>query len=318
MVYNTPGKLKNFKYSQEDVKQHENVLNDIKELENLKVFTTKLNPIVAWLSSAQSILPESHEWVERMKSARNEIQDIIQQSSTDDLIAKSRSIETKLSKLKSDYITSYIGLHTKARLNERESNQKLSLLQSNQFKQLNKLSVIDVLPVKQLTDYQSTLEKIKSCYSLDKKKLEASPVCPDCNYKPDNDYIHKSASGLLNQMEGQLDVIFDSWKNMLLKDLEDPMIEQKLELLKTEEQELVRAFIKSGELPANIDSDFIQALKDVFSDLTKVAVTQSGIQKALQNEGGPATPDEIKRRFSDYIDQLTKGQQVDKVRIILE
>lgn len=318
MVYNTPGKLKNFKYSQEDVKQHENVLSDIKELENLKAFTTKLNPIVAWLSSAQSILPESHEWVERMKSARNEIQDIIQQSSTDDLIAKSRSIETKLSELKSDYITSYIGLHTKARLNERESNQKLSLLQNDQFKQLNKLSVIDVLPVKQLTDYQSTLEKIKSCYSLDKKKLEASPVCPDCNYKPDNDYIHKSASGLLNQMEGQLDEIFDSWKNMLLKDLEDPMIGQKLELLKTEEQELVRAFITSGELPANIDSDFIQALKDVFSDLTKVAVTQTGIQKALQNEGGPATPDEIKRRFSDYIDQLTKGQQVDKVRIILE
>lgn len=318
MVYNTAGKLKNFKYSQEDVKQHETVLGDINELENLKEFTTKLNPIVSWLSSAQSILPESHEWVERMKSARNEIQSIIQNSSTDELIAKSRAIESKLSGLKADYITSYIGLHTKARLNERENNQKLSLLQSSKFKQLNKLSAIEVLPVKQLNDYQSTLEKIKSCYSLDKKKLDASPVCPDCNYKPDSDYIHKSASGLLNQMESQLDIMFDSWKNMLLKDLEDPMIAQKLELLKTEEQELVRAFINSGELPSSIDNDFIQAMKDIFSDLTKVAVTHTGIQKALQKEGGPATPDEMKRRFSDYIDQLTKGQQIDKVRIVLE
>lgn len=318
MVYNTAGKLKNFKYSQEDVKQHETVLSDINELENLKEFTTKLNPIVSWLSSAQSILPESHEWVGRMKSARNEIQGVIQNSSTDELITKSRAIESQLSGLKADYITSYIGLHTQARLNERENNQKLSLLQSSKFKQLYKLSAIDVLPVKQLTDYENTLEKIKSCYSLDKKKLDASPVCPDCNYKPDSEYIHKSASGLLNQMESQLDIMFDRWKSMLLKDLEDPMIGQKLELLKTEEQELVRAFINSGKLPSNIDNDFIQAMKDIFSDLTKVAVTQTGIQKALQKEGGPATPDEMKRRFSDYIDQLTKGQQIDKVRIVLE
>ena len=59
-------------------------------------------------------------------------------------------------------------------------------------------------------------------------------------------------------------------------------------------------------------------MKYIFSDLTKVAVIQTGIQKALQQEGGPATPDEIKRRFSDYVDQLARSQQIDKVRIVLE
>lgn len=39
---------------------------------------------------------------------------------------------------------------------------------------------------------------------------------------------------------------------------------------------------------------------------------------ALISGGSPATPAEMKKRFEEYLDQLTKGKETGKVRIVLE
>jgi hypothetical protein len=38
----------------------------------------------------------------------------------------------------------------------------------------------------------------------------------------------------------------------------------------------------------------------------------------LLSGGSPATPAEMKKRFEDYLDELTKGKEPGKVRIVLE
>ena len=50
----------------------------------------------------------------------------------------------------------------------------------------------------------------------------------------------------------------------------------------------------------------------------KVAVTVQDLQTALQVTDGPATPAEMKKRFEEYIDRLTKGKDPAKVRIVME
>ena len=42
------------------------------------------------------------------------------------------------------------------------------------------------------------------------------------------------------------------------------------------------------------------------------------LQQALQVSDGPATPAEMKKRFEEYIDRLTKGKELAKVRIVME
>ena len=42
------------------------------------------------------------------------------------------------------------------------------------------------------------------------------------------------------------------------------------------------------------------------------------LQQALQVTDGPATPAEMKKRFDEYIDQLTRGKDPAKVRIVME
>ena len=42
------------------------------------------------------------------------------------------------------------------------------------------------------------------------------------------------------------------------------------------------------------------------------------VSTALLSGGSPVTPAEIKKRFGDYLDELTKGNDQGKVRIVLE
>jgi len=67
-----------------------------------------------------------------------------------------------------------------------------------------------------------------------------------------------------------------------------------------------------------LGQDFIHALQEVLSGLVKVAVKTEDLRKALLKGGSPATPAEMKKRFEEYLDELTKGHEPGKVRIILE
>jgi hypothetical protein len=71
-------------------------------------------------------------------------------------------------------------------------------------------------------------------------------------------------------------------------------------------------------LPEKLGQDFIQAVQEVLSGLVKVVVKADDVRSALLNGGSPATLSEIKKRFDDYLNDLTKGQEQNKVRIVVE
>jgi hypothetical protein len=91
-----------------------------------------------------------------------------------------------------------------------------------------------------------------------------------------------------------------------------------LPLLKPTPRKQVDAFLKKRSLPEKLTQDFIQALKEVLSGLVKVNVKTEDLRQALLSGGAPATPAEMKKRFDDYIDELTKGKEPNKVRLVLE
>ena len=63
-----------------------------------------------------------------------------------------------------------------------------------------------------------------------------------------------------------------------------------MELLKIDDRKLLKTFIQSGELPAPMDSNFVQTLKQALSGLIKVNIKVQDLQDALQASDGPATP----------------------------
>jgi len=123
---------------------------------------------------------------------------------------------------------------------------------------------------------------------------------------------------VLDHLDTELDKLLDDWTQTLLANLEDPTIRDNVALLKPEPRKLVDAFLKERKLPEGLGQDFIHALQEVLSGLVKVAVKTEGLRAALLKGGSPATPAEMKKRFEEYLDELTRGNEPGKVRIVLE
>jgi len=249
-------------------------------------------------------------------------------------------LNLKLLNLKRDFISTYLALHTKARLGVNEDKRKTRLMSDERLKVLQKLSTIDLMPRQHLSDFQNRLAGLKSCFALTEQDLDASPVCPHCGFRPASEVqspkfqvqngdtltlnIEHSnfelinAAVVLDQLDDQLDMMVSDWTAALISNLEDPTTRGNLDLLKPEPKKLVNGFIKKRALPDEINQDFIHALQEVLSGLEKVSVKTADMRAALLAGGSPATPAEMKKRFEEYLDELTKGKEPGKVRIVLE
>jgi len=49
----------------------------LNEVESLQELVTDLGPTASYLSTAEAVLPAEHEWIGRMKSARDDVQAMI-------------------------------------------------------------------------------------------------------------------------------------------------------------------------------------------------------------------------------------------------
>jgi DNA-binding PadR family transcriptional regulator len=65
-----------------------------------------------------------------------------------------------------------------------------------------------------------------------------------------------------------------------------------------------------------LDQDFIHALSEVLSGFKRCRSRPRTCATALLSGGSPATPAEMKKRFEEYLDELTKGKEPGKVRIV--
>jgi hypothetical protein len=229
-----------------------------------------------------------------------------------------QQISRRLTDLKSGYVDAYVAAHGKARLGVNDDKRKVELLKDRALGQLQKLSFIDLMPRQQLTDFQNRLTGLKTCYALTKQDIDASPTCPHCGFRPANEAVDAAVSGQLAQMEQELESLQSDWTKTLLANLEDPTTKRNLGLLKADQKKLVESFLKGRKLPADLSHEFIKAVQEVLSGLQKVTMKAENLKGALLAGGSPCTLQETKKRFDEYLGDLTKGKDPAKVRIVIE
>ncbi len=317
-AYSTPGKLKNFRHQESEVKGHQAGLDTLQAVEVLQQLVSNLGSMTAYLTTSEIMLPVNHPWLTQMHQVREEI-------TTDILNPQKRIVANfgqqslqKLEKLQKIYIQVYLTLHGEARLGINEEQQKTQLTQDRKLQSLQKLATIDLMPASQLKDWQNTVGSLKSCVKLTEQDLQAKSICPHCQFKPTSEVVGKPAKIILEEMETQLDELLADWIRMLLTNLEDPTILEALNLLTSPKKQLIDVFLESEVLPEPLTDEFIRAIQEVLSGLKKVVVKTADLQKALLTGGSPCTVQEMKKRFEDYINELTKGKDSSKVRIIVE
>jgi hypothetical protein len=317
-AYTSPGKLKNLRYDTPEVKGHSDGLQAIKEIESLHELIADLGSTASYLSTAEAILPTEHEWCTEVQSAKHAVLEKIVNSPRTAHHSLRTQVRQQLADLKKAYRHVYLGMHAKARLGVNEDKRKAKLSVDPRLATLKKLATIDLMPRQHLSDFQNRLAGLRSCFALTEHELDSSPVCPHCNYKPGTESPAAPPVSMLDALDSELDELVENWTQTLLSNLEDPTTKGDLSLLKPEQRKLVDGFIKKRALPIDLESDFIQALQEVLSGLTKVPVKIADLRAALLSGGSPATPAEMRKRFEEYLDQLTKGKEPGKVRIVLE
>ena len=317
-VYTSPGRLKNFRYDAQEVASHREGLDSLAEIESLQGLAAELGTTASFLSTAEAVLPAGHEWVNKTKEARAEA--LAQLSDPAKRGADFRQqVQRKLADLKTEYIQIYLGLHAKARLGVNDDKRKIELMSDERLKVLRKLSIIELMPRPapyRLSRSASRIgELLCSHRTRDGRRACLSALWLQTKHGADPRVLWKRCWTIwtTNWTRCWID-----WTQTLLTNLEDPTTKANLDLLKPEPKNLVNGFIEKQALPDEFDQDFIHALGEVFSGLQKVPVKTDNLRTALLSGGSPATPAEMKKRFEDYLDELTRGKDSDKVRIVLE
>ncbi|GAB6063715.1 DUF6079 family protein [Deferrisoma palaeochoriense] len=318
-AYSTPGKLKNFRCEAQEVKEHAEGIEALSHVAALKTLVSELGPIASYLSEAMMAMAENDGWVEQAKQTKDTVLESLAElvATPAELKRQTSRFRQQLLRLKQAYIDSYQILHRRARLGPAEESRKDALLRDDRFRILRDIAAIELMPSQQLTDFENRLSRLKLCARLTPKDLETSATCPHCFFRPGAESPSAPAAALLQALENELDALVEEWTQTLLANLEDPTTRGNLDLLKPEARSLVDEFLRTRELPEPLTREFVRAVQEVLSGLVKVSVTTEDLRAALLKGGSPATPVELKKRFEEYLDELTKGHEPGKVRIVL-
>ncbi len=321
-AFNTPGKLKNFRPDARDVRSHKTGIRALDEAESAQRLAVELAPAETYFAAAEAALPHSgtlsEEWMQRMQATRKEILGELANRSTQDAAAVRRRVLSTLDELKRDYVERYLALHTKARLGVNDDRRKTALLRDERLARLDTLAAIDLLPTRQLDDLRKELAGLRTCFALTKEDLDARPTCSHCEFKPSMEEFSRGAGTTLASVDDRLDGTLKAWSETLLANLDAPSTSENIALLDPERRAPVEAFLRAGELPEPLTPEFIDGARAVLSGLVKVETNIDDVRTALLDGGSPAAPNEMKQRFATYVDDLTKGEDPAKVRIVLE
>ena len=317
-AFTSAGQLKNFRCEAQEVNSKRDGLDALRQIEAFQVVASEFGPPASYLAIAETSLPTDHSWIKRVQEVRNELlADILDPVKRESLSFRQQGLR-KLGELKNEYVALYTTAHARARLGSREDKLKAQLLKDPRLGQLQKLSAIELMPRQQLSDYQNRLDRLRTCFALTQQDLDASPVCPHCNFRLLTEQEGPPANQLLKGLEDDLDRLHEGWAKTLLSNLADPTTQQNLALLKPSVRRIVEAFLKSKVLPEDVNHSFVAALQEALSGLAKVTVTTADLKSALLAGGSPATLPELKKRFEEYLIEISKGKDPTKVRIVLE
>lgn len=316
--FTTGPKLKNFDFDDARMTAIEQGIVAMRKAARALEFKESMSDIIQYISTAESKITEGNkladdfaEKKQRFMDVRNKLlSDDFDTDDVDDLICE-------LEELKKAYISYYMQEHQKYRLDHAGSAKKGSILQSVTVKTLQTLKNITGAPYAgQLATLTSQIGVVKTCYQCTTVMLASNPECTECHFNPaDNDA--KPVAGKMEYYEEQFDDLLANWTNWLLQALDDPALDDQLDLITKKQRAVIDKFKTDKMLPVPVDQQFVDAINAVLSELESVDVAIETL-KAVMTSWGPCAPEEFKTKLSSWIDQQVVGHDKSKVRIVVK
>ena len=314
----TPGKLNNFQYPIDEVAKLLEARDILGHVVKLNEMLLGLQPHLEYIYQAELSLPSEDAWQDEAMQTRAGDLELLQDPAQRTTHQARNRLNGGLGNLRSSYAQVYITRHKAARLNTSQDTRKKNLSQDVRWGQLKALSSLDLLPEKELGKFEKDFTELRSCPGIGTSDLQHHTTCQICNFNPRMEEQLGTASQRLIDIEGGFEELYQRWTKTLQENLQDPSVQENIQLLVTRERNQVGAFLQSGELPEKITYQFIDALKDCLHGLEKVVVDSGDFMLALTKAGMPCTPEELETRFRKFIAEKIKGKDPTKVRIQID
>ena len=316
--YSTPGRLKSFAPTVEQVQQQAGAQANLKELRELQLLVAELQPLAAYLLQARSVLPGDDATAIAIAGLQSEqiaaLRDPARRTATG---TRAQLAQAALA-LKVRYAAGYLERHQRARLSLDQDKRKATLLKSPVLRRLQALRAISLLPRSAEEELERSLAALRTCTELTAPELATSPVCPHCNFRPLEEGDSPPAAARLDAYERKLERMEQEWLATLLQNLQDPTVQETLALFGAAERRPLERLLGEQRLPETVDTALVRALDAAFQGLERVVIGKEELVASLTNGGAPATVDELSGRLKGFLEQQTRGKNVERVRIVVE
>jgi len=305
--YTSEAKIKNFAFAVEDLNRILPTKGEVEKLEKQLSELNKLNEDITYLQQCRQYITDN-TFKDEVSEAINQLAHVLDTNDEAEL----EKFKKLLHQLKERYAEWYLDLYLKHRISQKDHTQKIALLDSDAKAICDILKDADFLSSGQFMQWLQKINKLQPADSKVNKSLILTAPYQDFNPA---DF---EGAELLNvkQLKTDLEDLLNQWTDTLKDTLDDPMVKKKMNLLDDATQKLLSNF-KSGAIDLAKDNALRirNAIMDLHKGLEKVELSIESMKSTFNK---PLTPDEAIEAFKAYIDQIAKGKERDKIRIILK
>ena len=303
----TFGKLKGFKYTEEELDETFKAYPYCEFVSTLKTKADKFESLIRYITQAKSYVVESEKPL--YDNIENAIDGLADKMQADDKTQK--QYESLLNSLIDSYADYYLAQYTKYRLNYADAQKRESILNGETRQICEVLKDIAILNKTDFENWRNTITNLKPAEAdVTKEKIRENPYQ---DFNPRESYDKPSYS--VRELEDQLDSIYAHWESNIKDLFNDPGIDQNLNMLSGEQKILAISF-KNGS--AKITSDNCRMMRDIINTLSngfeKIELTASDFASVFNK---PMNVEEAKNAFNQFIENQCAGKERGKIRIIL-
>lgn len=305
--YTSEAKMKNFRYSVEEVKHMLEAKPLVEKVENQLQLIEGFKSDISYLQQCKQYLLDL-DFKEKITATISLLGEKLATNDSKGLDAYTKELEH----LKNIYADSYLKAYLQCRISEADNTQKQALLDSDQKQICDILKEADILSAGQYQHLLANLDKLIPADPLVNKNTILAAPYQDFNPL---DYSNQQ-NGSVKSLKMELSDLLYTWIDILKDTLEDPMVKKKINLLTDEEQQLLKDF-KSDKVAIDKSNalKIRNAIMNLHKGLEKVELSTESLKQTFNK---PLTPDEAIEAFKAYIDKVSVGKERDKIRIILK
>lgn len=305
--YTSEARIKNFPYTIEELNKVLPIKEEVDRVDKQLKQLRALDQDITYLQQCSQYITDT-EFKAEISNTINQLPAIV----SSDSIPKMNAYKAELKKHKERYADWYLSMYLKYRISESDNIKKISLLDSDEKQICDILQRADFLSTGQ---YAQLMNKVNKLEPADEKvNRDLILTTPFQDFNPS--YFEGEEIASIKELRIELNELLEQWTNSLKDTLDDPMVQKKMNLLDKSSQTLLTCFKEgSVEITKQNALQIRNAIVDLHKGLEKLELNMEGMKTTFTK---PLTPDEAIEAFRNYIDQLARGKERDKIRIILK